>query len=200
MARSLKFKISGKEYEAVPEKLDRSKLYGTHEILALDDNGRECKLAAMDESGTVIITTGATALASVSDTGNWVDKSELMAVNPDGTAAALIPSSYSHTVELAETVTDDEYLSYNIYTLYTLFDAEGDLAERIGGDIYSFDYSYSDSYEASKAFILANGEDIFMAVGSLAKFELVGLAEAVVIDAQEDEEAGEDDGIDFGMF
>jgi hypothetical protein len=197
MARTLKLKITGREYEAVPEKIDRSKLYGTSEILALDDEGRECKLAATDESGTVIITTGATALASVSEGGKWVEKSELVAVKADGTPAELIPSVYSHTVELSEKVTEEEYLNYNIGSLYTIFDAEGVLAKEIGDDIYAFDYSYSDSYEASKAFILANGKDIFMAVGTHAKFEMVGLAGAEIIDEEETEE---DAGLDFSMF
>ncbi|MDR2105179.1 MAG: hypothetical protein LBP51_05430 [Deferribacteraceae bacterium] len=199
MARTLNFNLSGKDYEASPEKIDRGKLYGAHEILALDDDGGECKLASMDDSGTVIITQGATALASLSESGRWVDKGELVAVKQDGTPAELIPSSYSHSIPLTETVSEEEYLNYNIAALYSIFDESGSLAKEIGDKIYAFDYSYLDSYEASRAFLLTNGDDLFMAVGAPVKCELVGLAEAAAVDAEESE-APEDDGLDFGMF
>jgi hypothetical protein len=199
MARTLTFNLSGKEYPASPEKIDRGKLYGTHEILALDDDGEVCKLAAMDDSGTVIITQGATALASLSENGLWVDKGELAAVKQDGTPAELIPSSYSRTIPLTQTVSEEEYLNHNISALYSVFDESGSLAKEIGDRIYAFDYSYLDSYEASKGFLITNGNDLFMAVGTPVKYELVGLAEAAAVDAEESE-APEDDGLDFGMF
>ncbi|MDR2400814.1 MAG: hypothetical protein LBD73_04085 [Deferribacteraceae bacterium] len=185
---------------AVPEKIDRSKLYGIQEALTLNGDGNPCKLTAMDEAGTVIIAPGATALASVSKSGLWIDKSELTSVKQDGTSAEFIPSTYSRTITLTETVSEEERLSCNTNALYAIFDKTQTLTEGVGSKIYASDSSYSDACEVSKGFTLANGEGVFMAAGTPAKFEMAGLAEAVVVDAEDNDLATEDDGFDFSMF
>jgi hypothetical protein len=62
MAKALVFKYKDNEYPFSPVKIERKKLYSWTETIALDDEGNECKLVSMDESGTVIIPKGSMGL------------------------------------------------------------------------------------------------------------------------------------------
>ena len=200
MARTLSFKLAGKEFSAPIERVDRKKLYGWTEVLALDDEGNDCKLANMDESGTVIIPSKGTALGNLAPDGKWVDKSELMAVNPDGTPASLIPSSYKDAVELKDTATVEEYLGHAISACYQLEGLDADIIKKLSEAIYTFEYSYSDAYDASSAFLIENAGKVFMLVGTPTNFEMIGLEETSVVDEGTEEEEEESDSFDFGSM
>jgi hypothetical protein len=156
MARELTFLVEDKEYTISPTKIDRKKLYGWTENVAYDDEGEECKLVSMDESGTLIIPKGGIALGILSDNGFWVQRSELKAVYEDGTPAEMIVSSYNTQNELSKKVSIEEFLDYSIKSFYQLDGASDELVNLIGDDIYSFIYSYRDSYEGKTAFILTS--------------------------------------------
>ena len=55
MAKNLSFTLDGAEYFAAPVKIERKKLYGWSEVIALDDEGNECSLVTVDETGSFII-------------------------------------------------------------------------------------------------------------------------------------------------
>ena len=114
MARTLTFSINDAEYAASPTKIDRKKLYGWTETLALDDHGNECKLVNTDETGTYIIPKGGTGLGILSQDGKWVNRSQLQALNQDGEPAETFPSSFSVTIKLEQKVTPEEYLNHSI--------------------------------------------------------------------------------------
>ena len=105
MARNLVFRINKAEMAAAPVKVDRKKLYGWTELKALDDEGRECRSATMDETGTLIIPKGGMGMGLLSPEREWVERSSLKAVRADGSDAEIIPSSYNAPIDLAETVT-----------------------------------------------------------------------------------------------
>lgn len=205
MAREITFLVEGKEYTTLTTKVDRKKLYGWTENIALDDEGNECKLVSMDESGTLLIPGGGIALGIVSDDGFWVSQSELKAVYEDGTPAELIPSSYSAPVELSKKVSAEEFLDYTIKSFYHLEEASDELTDFIGNDIYSFIYCYGNSYEGKTAFLLTSGEEgkkknLFMMIGVLNKFEMLDVAQTTVIEEEQESEEEEDNEIDFSMF
>lgn len=204
MARELTFLVEGKEYTTSPAKIDRKKLYGWTENIALDDDGNECKLVSMDESGTLIIPKGGIALGIVSGEGFWVQRSELKAVYDDGTPAELMPSSYSVPVELSGKVSVEDFLNYSIKSFYQLDGASDELIAFVGSDIYSFTYCYRDSYEGKTAFLLTAGDEekhLFMMVGVLNEFEMLGISQTSIIEEEpETEEEEEDTEIDFSMF
>jgi hypothetical protein len=205
MARELTFLANGREYISSPTKIDRKKLYGWTENIALDDDGNECKLVSTDESGTLIIPKGEIALGIISN-GFWVQRDELKAVYEDGTPAELIPSSYSVPVELSKKTSVEEFLDHSIALVYHLEGASNELIDFVGNDIYSFTYCYRDSYEGKTAFLLTSGDaktgkNLFMMIGIPNAFEMLSLVQTSVI--EENPEAGEeeeDTEIDFAMF
>jgi hypothetical protein len=199
MARAMNFNFKGKAYSASPEKIDRKKLYGWTETLALDNNGNECRLVNMDDSGTVIIPPKGTATANMSQDGKWVEKSDLTAVNPDGSPATLVESSYSTPIELTQKATVEDYLSHSISAFYELEGISEEFIKELGEDIYSFDYAYNASYDTQKAFLIENEGKVFMLIGAPTQFEMIALAELSDIDPEDDGEAQEEE-FDFGSM
>jgi hypothetical protein len=201
MARTLLLNFNGAEIPITPERVDRKKLYGWNEKLALDDNGDVCKLASMDESGTVIIPPKGTGLGVISMAGDWVEKSTLIAMRSDGTAAEKVPSSYTRLIELSEIATPEEYLSHTIIAFYQLGDIDPALMAALKDTIYAFEYNYSDAYDTQRAFLLANAEGAFMMVCTKNEFEMLSLDEVgVVDDEEEDDEEEASDELDFSSF
>jgi hypothetical protein len=201
----MKFEIGGKEFSVEPVKIDRKKLYGWSEIHAFDDDGNECTLVSTDTSGTIIIPKGGIGLGLVSEDGKWVERSSLKTVNADGSAAVMVPSSYSGVNALKEKATNEELLDCSITAFYHLADADAALVGAIGTDIYKFDYCYRDSYETTMAFLLAQEiegkKELFMFVGARNKFEFISLDQIAVADETEPEEDEEEsDDIDFSMM
>lgn len=200
MPRELTFKIKKKEYNVIPEKIDRKKLYGWTDILALDEQGRECKLVNTDDTGTLIIPKGGTSLAILTGDGEWVDRSTLKTVKDDGTEAELITSSYNTVIELKNKVTEEEYLDYSITDYYQLNNVPAELLKAIGKDIYTFDYTYLDSYDTTPAFLMVADNTLFMLIGFKNKFDMLCLGDCGIVDEDDDYIEVTDDDIDFSMF
>lgn len=200
MPRELTFKIKQKEYITTPVKVERKKLYGWTEILALDENGNPCKLVITDQTGTVIIPKGGTAMAILSPEGEWVDRSTLKTINQDGTTAKLIPSSYSTTITLSDKMKEEDFLDYSITDFYQLTDISDDFIKALGKDIYVFEYTYLDSYETTTAFLMVTDNILYMLLGYKNKFEMLCLGDCKTIDDDDDEYIFVDDDLDFSMF
>ncbi len=202
MARTLNFHMNGKEFSAEPTKVDRKKVYGYTEIVALDDENNECKLVSMDESGTLLIPKGGVGLGILSPELEWVERSTLKAVDTAGNDAPLIPSSYNQIIDLVEKATPEEFLDYSIKSFYQLDNISEEFLNELKSSIYAFTYSYRESYEGSKAFLIENEGIAFMLVGTLSPFEMVGLPELGVVEQPDDEEeeVDEEEELDFSMF
>ena len=201
MARELTFKIKKKEYTATPLKVDRRKLYGWTQIIALDDNGDPCNLVTTDEAGQFIIEKGGTGLGILTPTGEWADRSQLKYVNEDGTKAELIKSSYNVVNPLKEKVSLEEFLDYSITDFYELTELDETFKKEIGEDIYRFTYSYLDNFEGTPAFIMNSFGSVFMFIGVLNKFEMLCFGDCGDMDDNEDYNFElETDDLDFSMF
>lgn len=200
MARQLTFRIKRKEYTVIPVKIDRKKLYGWTEIIALDEQGRTCNLVSTDDTGTLIIPKGGTALGMLSSDGKWVERTQLKTVRQDGSEAEIIPSSFSVVISLKQKVTDEEFLDYSITDFYQLDNVPDDLLKAIGDDIYTFDYTYLDSYETTPAFLMVADTTLFMLLGYKNRFDMLCLGECSVVDDDDDYIEVTDDDIDFSMF
>lgn len=200
MARQLTFRIKRKEYTVIPVKIDRKKLYGWTEIIALDEQGRTCNLVSTDDTGTLIIPKGGTALGMLSSDGKWVERTQLKTVRQDGSEAEIIPSSFSVVISLKQKVTDEEFLDYSITDFYQLDNVPDDLLKAIADDIYTFDYTYLDSYETTPAFLMVSDATLFMLLGYKNRFNMLCLGECSVVDDDDDYIEVTDDDIDFSMF
>ena len=199
MARTLVMQLDGTQFDVVPTKVDRRKLYGWTQTVALDDAGRECQLASMDASGTFVIPAGGTGLGVLGPDGAWVERASLKAVTPDGADAPLLPSSFDAPVDLASASTVEELLDHNITAVYQLDDGAG-LAAALGPRIVKFGYVFRAGYTSSQAFVLAADGEAFMLVGVKNEFEFIGLHQAEGIDDDQPDEEDDSDDIDFSMF
>lgn len=202
MPRQLKFKIGKDEYTITPVKIDRRKLYGWTELMAVDDDGRLCDLLTADESGKYIIPLGGTGNGILSPDGRWVERSELKAIDADGKPAQLFRSSFDTVNELSGKVSAQEFLDYDITDFYELTDAHEELVKVVGDNIYLFEYTYNDSYEPSPAFVMAAGGTLFMLIAQKNRFEWLCFGDCGSINDDFDEDtldSGDKD-IDFSMF
>jgi len=201
MARNLVFRIKDDEYSAKPVKVDRSKLYGWTELKALDDEGRECRMVSMDETGSLIIPKGGLGQGILSPEREWVERSSLKAIKADGSDAQPVPSSFNAPIILKDTVEAETFLDHKINSVYQLDDDSGALLNAVGENIYGFTYSFRDSFKGESAFVLASGDVVFMLVGQKNEFEMIGLAQAETIDDDDSDEVEEDsDDLDFSMM
>ena len=198
MAASLKFRLDGAEYEAVPVKLERKKLYGWTDLVATDASGEVCRKAQLDPDGELLIPPGAVKLGILDEDGAWVERSELVAVDADGQELPIVPSSFGQTIELGETATDEEFLDHVWTSVYQLDNAE--LAAALGDGIYSFVFNYRADASPSDGYLLASGGQAFLFNGEKTGFEFVGLEEEGTLDESSDEAEAEDDELDFSMM
>ncbi len=199
MARRLNFELHQKTLGGSPTKVDRKRLYGWSEIVALDETGAPCKTVAVDQTGTLIIPKGGVGLGLLSAEQRWVDRSELQAVTLDGQPAVQKPSSFDAPVPL---VASDaaELLNHSITAMYQLDEVDPELVTALGEDIYAFDYFFRAGYAGSRAFLLASEGVVFMLVGVANDFEMLSLSETAAVDTEDESTEEESDDLDFSFM
>lgn len=203
MPRSLKLSLDGEEFSVQLKKIDRDDLYGSVEIEAFDEKGNPAQLLVLASDGKTLLNKGGTALATVDQKGNSIERPSLKAVNLEGEEIEMVESSFSAPNKLKVTDIDD-YLSQVVKSIYVLDpDEDGDLKFLLDhlstGLIYSFPFSYRGGTEYDNAFIIGNKEDAFMVIGKQARFQFAKLNQAARLDALEEEEVSGDD-IDFDLL
>lgn len=202
MARGLSIRLEDATYNLAPTKVERRKVYGWTELRATDSEGQMCRSASLDSNGVTIIPTGAIKLGIVGEDGRWLDKSELQPVHSNGSKAELIQSSFDKGINLDKKASVEDLLDLLATSIYVL-DGEGvdDLAKKTENDIYSFRFNYNTDYEDSPAFLVSNGQQVFIIVGRKAQFEFLSLDEAGDLNLEEDEPDELDlDDLDFSMM
>ena len=203
MPRPLVLSLDGQEMPLQLEKIDREKLYGALEIEAFDENGDEVFLRVLAADGKTVIDKGGTALATLNEEGDSVDRSSLRPVSADGEESEPVPSSFD-TVNILSLTDAEDYLSHNVKSVYVL-DTEDDsdldyLKSHLAGDnIYKFKFSYRSGPEYDEAFLIGNKQGIFMIVGTPANLPFVKLNQPTVIEPVEEEEISAEE-IDFDLL
>ncbi len=205
MAKPLIFQIGSGEYSLEPLKLDRKKLYGWSEKIALDKNGDECNTVSLYGEESMILPKGSTGLGSLGDDGRWVEKSDMHYVDIDGNEASLVPSSFGTPIVLQEKVSIEIFLEHNITAIYSLQGEENcpDFVKTIQdeSEIYTFEFNYRADYEGDPAFVLENGGELFVLVGKKIEFEMIGLNDEGILDEiTDDASEEEEDEFDFSMM
>ena len=206
MPRQLILSLDGREFPVTLVKIDREKLYGSVEIEAFDEKGREASLRVLAADGKTLIDKGGTALTTVNEKGTSVDRSTLKAVDEDADEIEPVPSSFNEPNELKRAQIDD-YLGQMFKSLYLIQPApeDGDLSylkDHLDGEqIYTFPFSWRGGLDYDQAYILGSNGEAFMVVGKPAEFEYVKLNQATALDttATEEEEISADD-IDFDLL
>jgi hypothetical protein len=201
MAKPLVVQFAGQDIPLEMSRVERADLYGYVETEALDAKGRKCMSATLADDGQTIVAAGGSALASLSSDGQWLEKSQLTAVDPEGKPITPVPSSYAAPVPLAQTATIDEYLAHNIRSVYQ-FRSDADLTPLLAklkeGVIFTFPYSFRGGLEPDTGFLLLAGDGTpFLAVGNKTKLDFVGFDQPAAV--EEETAEGEED-LDFGMM
>lgn len=208
MAAPLAFRFRGREFVCRPDKVDRSRLYGYVETEAVDEHGERCALATLAPDGRTLIGSGGTALVWLTPDGDWIDKTELRPVDPEGEPVETPESSFKKVNEIENRVSPEVYLAHTVHAVYRLLPDEGGaldaelVAELKAGAIFGFDYATGRGLSADAGFLLADADgEIWLAVGKPADIRFVALDRPVAPDEEPtDEETGEDDEVDFGML
>ena len=203
MAKRIVFQFGDCDLSFALHKVDRSRLYGSKQTEALDEQGRRCDLATLANDGQTLVGHGGTAFGYLDVDGKWTDKSELTPVDLEGQQIEPIASSFDAPIKLFDTVAPDAYLEHDMRLIYQL-ESDDDISELLEelkrGTIFSFPFSYRGGLEPDAAFLLLGDDDnIFMTVGSSARIKFIGLQQSAV--AVDDEgEADETDLMDFDMI
>ncbi len=203
MAKPLNFKIADAVYDLEPLKLDRKKLYGWTEKIVLDSEDNECNTLSLYPELAMIIPKGGTGLGAIGEDGTWVEKSDMMYINADGTPAVLVPSSYDGEIELTESISHEVFLEHNITSVYSLQGEENHpnfvKAIQDNKGIFTFVFNFRADYEGDPAFLIENEGEVFVLVGKKINFEFIGLDESGVLDENDNTEDEEDE-FDFSMM
>lgn len=195
MANVLQLRIGGKSYDVLPVKVDRGKLYGFTEVKAVNVAGESCRAASLDPETSEIIPDGGVKLGMIDADGNWVDRSDLVAVDAEGNRLEVLPSSFDAPIELSEKATINEFLDHDWKSVYWLDNP--DLAQRLGSDIYVFPFNYRADVNPNDGLLLASNGKAFLFVGEKTTFEFVGIGTEAVV---EPEDGNSGDELDFSMM
>ena len=203
MARPLILSLDGREFPVSLRKVDREKLYGAVEIEAFDEKGREASLKVLASDGKTLIDKGGTALATLNEKGDSVDRRKLVAVDADGQEIEPVPSSFGIT-NVLETATIEDYLSQIVKSVYLLEPFEGSDLDYLNDHlstrkIYTFQFSYRGGTDYDSAFLIGAAKDAFMIVGKQSKFQFLKLNQAAVLESTEEQEISADD-LDFDLL
>jgi len=207
MAKQLMFQTNEQVNPCDIVRLDRKKLYGWKDIVAIGPDGNECVRMDIDETGSFIIPKGGKALGNIGENGRWVEKADLKAVDSDGNPAKLIPSSFDSPIQLDNIVDIETYLDHIIDVVYMIKpgdDIKDSLIQTIrsADGIFTFPFNYRPGYESKNAFLIETKDVIYMVVGTPSPFEFIGLEQ--MSDLNVNEEADEDfsieDDLDFGSM
>ena len=200
MAKPLVVRFGDAEIPCNLSRVERSDLYGFVETEALDEKGRKCTLATLADDGKSVISSGGTALVTLSPDGNWLDKKACVPTDNQGNRITPVPSSYAAPVLLEKTATVEEYLSHDIRAVYQVTN-DDDLAalmpELKTGTIFCFPYSFRGGLECDAGFLLLAADGTpFIAIGCPTQLQFVGLEEIATVSDDE----SEDEEIDFSMM
>lgn len=175
MAKSLSFIFQNKEFLAEPVKIERKKIYGYSLTKYFSSDNTECEFATLTDDGLAIIPKGGTGQIILNDKGIAYSRSDLLAFDYQGNPLQKIPSSFDQKIELNQTATIEEYLSLNVNSIYQLRIDNPEILDLLKKDIYKFHFNYREGYEPNDAFLVSNGNEIFMIVGNIAELEFIGL-------------------------
>lgn len=207
MPRSLSFQYKNSRFECELNKIDRSKIYGSVDVLTTDHEGAEADLHSLLRDGRTLVGYGGTGSGYVNAAGLWVESGERIPVDADGDPLDLIESSFKAEIKLNEIVDETTLLDHPIRLAYHLVadDPPAGLTKELkSGKIFHFDFSYRGGPTADPAFLLADTDgDIWLLIGNAAEIDFrtykqVAICAAAATDEVEDD--SEDDNFDFDML
>jgi len=199
VARGIIIRLGSEESRFGIAKVDREKLYGRKERIAVDEQGRRCSSAFLTADGAAIIPSGGAAYVYVDESFGSVERSELRAVDANGQALVAVPSTLGVAQE-GRVVDAARILAHTTTSVYELTVEElGDTLKQTldAGGIVEIDFNYRDDYDSGLAFVLKNEHGYFALPSTPTGFEMIA-REAVHVDEVADDDDADD--LDFAMI
>ncbi len=204
---TLKLEYQGDPIECGISKVDRSKLYGYRKTEILDEQDRLCQAATLASDGRTLIPAGGVALAYLSPSGSWREKSELTATDMSGNAIEGVTSTFKEIVDLSTEATAEDFLDHNIRMVYQLspeegFDFPAALLEALeAGKIFTFPFSYRGGLTADTAFLLtASDGGVWMLIGNKTDVHHLSYEQSKGVAVEEGETDEDEEDLDFNLF
>ncbi len=198
MAQTVNFKFNGITSETSLTKLNRDKVYGWSEYVYTDSDNHVCSFLTLLD-GKTFIGQGGMALKSIDSKGNEIDKSTLVAHYEDESVATKYPSVFDSETELSADKTLQDYMSMDVKSVYQLAEVAAELLLAVQTHkVLYFKFNYRADYEPDDAFLISQGDNLFIIVGKINNFAYSSLA-VIPLDLEDEAEEASDE-IDFNMF
>ena len=199
MARELILNLNKNKSTFRISKIDRKKLYGFKKRLFLDEKGKECSKANLEEETGIVFVSSDISSSYIDHKGNFVEKKELEAINDDGKKVKKEDSTLGKEVDLT-TTSIEEALNLKVNSVYHLEpkDFDKDLKSKLDkGDIFSFPFNYYADFKLEDGILLKGKKDYFALIGRKTTCNWVGEHSE---DLPEEIEEFEDNDLDFEMM
>ena len=180
-------------------KIDRKKLYGFKKRLYLDEKGKECSRANLEEETGIVFVSSDISSCYINYKGNFIEKKELEAIDDKGKKVTKKESTLAKDVKL-EPTSVEEALNLKVNSVYHLepknFDK--DLKAKLDkGEVFSFPFNYYSDFKLEDGIILKSEKNYFALIGRKTMCNWIGEHSD---ELPEEVEEFEDNDLDFEMM
>jgi hypothetical protein len=199
MAREILLNLNKKKSSFVISKIDRKKLYGFKKRMFLDEKNKECSKANLEEETGIVFVNSDISSCYLDHKGNYIEKSDLEAINENGKKVKKEDSTIGKEVDL-NLITADDALNLKVNSVYHLEPKEFDknLKSKLDkGEVFSFPFNYYADFKLEDGIILKSEKEYFALIGRKTSCHWVGENSD---DLPEDVEEFEDNDLDFEMM
>ncbi len=199
MARELVLNLNKKKSHFQISKIDRKKLYGFKKRLYLDEKGKECSRANLEDETGIVIVSSDISSCYINYKGNFIEKKELEAIDDKGKKVTKQESTLGKDVKL-ESTSVEEALNLKVNSVYHLepknFDK--DLKQKLDkGEVFSFPFNYYSDFKLEDGIILKSEKNYFALIGRKTMCHWIGEHSD---ELPEEVEEFEDNDLDFEMM
>ena len=199
MAREILLNLNKKKSSFAISKIDRKKLYGFKKRMFLDEKNKECSKANLEEETGIVFVNSDISSCYLDHKGNYIEKSDLEAINENGKKVKKEDSTISKEVNL-NSITTEDALNLKVNSVYHLEPKEFDknLKSKLDkGEVFSFPFNYYADFKLEDGIILKSEKEYFALIGRKTSCHWVGENSD---DLPEDVEEFEDNDLDFEMM
>ena len=199
MAREILLNLNKKKSSFAISKIDRKKLYGFKKRVFLDEKNKECSKANLEEETGIVFVNSDISSCYLDYKGNYLEKSNLEAINENGKKVKKKDSTIGKEVNL-NSITTEDALNLKVNSVYHLEPKEFDknLKSKLDkGEIFSFPFNYYADFKLEDGIILKGEKEYFALVGRKTSCHWIGENSD---DLPEDVEEFEDNDLDFEMM
>ena len=180
-------------------KVDRKSLYGYKKRIYLDDQGKECVRANLEEETGIVFANGDMTSCHMDAKGNYIDKKNLEAIDLNGKKVSKQESTLGNQVKLVPTTVEDA-LNLRVNSVYHLTpkDFDKELQTKLDkGEVFAFPFNYFADFKLEDGLILKGDKGYFALIGRHATCHWVGENSDEI---PEEVEEFEDNDLDFEMM